>query len=274
MMSDEILVSTAGSVTRIRFNRPDKKNAITAAMYAALADALDRAAADPAIRVVTISGEGDIFTSGNDLKDFMAAPPLDLDQPVFRFLTAISHFPKPIVAGVAGAAIGVGTTLLLHCDLVVAAPNASFSLPFVDLALVPEAASSLLLPRLVGPHRAARHLLLGDPFDADTAFAYGLVTEIAATAELEDRVAAIAERLAAKPPEAVRLTKALLKGRDEPVGERIAREAQGILRTAAAELQLGSFRNRRAAGSSNAGARYSHRCWAPVAAIHSCSRCS
>ncbi|MBA3677006.1 MAG: crotonase/enoyl-CoA hydratase family protein [Sphingosinicella sp.] len=232
-MSDEILVSISGSISGIRFNRPETKNAITAAMYAALAEALDAAAADPKIRLVTIAAEGDIFTSGNDLKDFMAAPPLGMDQPVFRFLTAISNFPKPIVAAVGGAAIGVGTTLLLHCDLVIAAPGASFSLPFVDLALVPEAASSLLLPRLVGPQRAAKHLILGDSFDAATALAYGLVSEIVPEAELEDRLAAIAARIAAKPPEAVRITKALIKGPDEPVANRIAREAEAF----AARLQ-------------------------------------
>jgi enoyl-CoA hydratase/carnithine racemase len=225
-MSDHILVSTTGSVAEIRLNRPEKKNAITAAMYAALADALEAAAADEKVRVVTILANGDMFTAGNDINDFLAAPPLDMDQPVFRFLRAISTFPKPLVAGVQGAAVGVGTTLLLHCDVVVAAPDAAFSLPFVDLALVPEAASSLLLPRLIGPQRAARHLILCDPVDAETALAYGLATEIAPA--VEARVAEIAERIAAKPPEAVRLTKSLLKAEAEPVHARIAREAEAF----------------------------------------------
>jgi enoyl-CoA hydratase/carnithine racemase len=224
----EILVSTEGRVTRLRLNRPDKKNAITAAMYSALADGLDAAAADPKVRVVTITGEGGTFTAGNDLKDFMESPPLGMDQPVFRFLTALAAFPKPIVAGVAGAAVGVGTTLLLHCDLVLAAPSASFSLPFVDLALVPEAASSLLLPRLIGSQRAARHLILGDPFDAETALAYGVVTEIADEADLDARVDEIAARVAAKPPEAVRLTKQLLRGEEEPVAARMVREGEAF----------------------------------------------
>ena len=227
-MSDHILVSTSGAVTEIRLNRPEKKNAITAAMYAALADALEAAAADGAVRVVTILGNGDTFTSGNDINDFLKAPPLEMDQPVFRFLRAISTFPKVLIAGVEGAAVGVGTTLLLHCDLIVAAPDAVFSLPFVDLALVPEAASSLLLPRLIGPQRAARHLILGDPIDAETALAYGLVTEIAAGGTLEARVREVAERIAAKPPEAVRLTKSLLKGESETVEARIAREAEAF----------------------------------------------
>jgi enoyl-CoA hydratase/carnithine racemase len=227
-MADEILASSNGAITQIRFNRPDKKNAITSAMYAALADTLEAAAGDDAVRVVTLLANGDTFTSGNDIKDFMASPPLDMNQPVFRFLTAISTFPKVIVAGVAGQAVGVGTTLLLHCDLVVAAQDASFSLPFVDLALVPEAASSMLLPRLVGPQRAAKHLILGEPIDAGTALGYGLVTEVVPQGDLEARVGEIAARIAAKPPEAVRLAKALLKAEDEPVAARIKREAEAF----------------------------------------------
>ncbi|HEX8214561.1 MAG TPA: enoyl-CoA hydratase [Allosphingosinicella sp.] len=225
-MSDHILVSSSGQVTEIRLNRPEKRNAITAAMYAALADALEAAAADDRVRVVTIVANGGTFTSGNDLNDFLQAPPLDMDQPVFRFLRALSTFPKVVVAGVTGAAVGVGTTLLLHCDLVVAAPDAAFSLPFVDLALVPEAASSMLLPRLIGPQRAARHFILGDQIDALTALAYGFVTQIAPSGGVEGKVREIAERVAAKPPEAVRLTKSLLQRESEPVEARIAREAE------------------------------------------------
>lgn len=225
-------IGTGGAVTQLRFNRPDKKNAITRAMYETLAEALDRAAADDKVRVVTILGGPDAFSAGNDIGDFLGAPPLDIDQPVFRSLRSIARFPKPLVAGVAGMAVGVGTTLLLHCDLVVASPNAAFSLPFVDLALVPEAASSLLLPRLIGHQRSARHLILGDPIDCETALAYGLVTEIVAQGDgadaLERRVAEIALRISAKPPEAVRMTKALLKAEDESVDARIAREAHAF----------------------------------------------
>lgn len=227
-MTDHIHCSAEGAVARLRIDRPDKKNAITAAMYAALADALDAATADTAVRVLTLSGSGDCFTSGNDLKDFMASPPLGLDQPVFRFLRAISTFPKILVAGVAGPAIGVGTTLLLHCDLVLASPGASFSLPFVDLALVPEAASSLLLPRLIGPQRAAKHLILGDPFSAEEALGYGIVTEIVPEDQLDARLDAIALRIAAKPPEAVRLTKQLLRRDTGTVAERIVEEAEAF----------------------------------------------
>lgn len=220
----EIQVSASNHVLDIRLNRPDKKNAITAAMYAALARAFQAAASDPQTRVVTLGGGQDCFTAGNDLHDFLAAPPLDMDQPVFHFLEAISTCPKPIVAGVAGPAVGVGTTMLLHCDLVVAAPSARFQLAFVDLGVVPEAASSLLLPRLIGPQRAARHLLLAEPFNADTALAYGLVSEI--VEDVEARVQDIARRLAAKPPEAVQLTKRLLRREGDTVAERIAAEAE------------------------------------------------
>ena len=220
----EIEVSASNHILDIRLNRPDKKNAITAAMYSALARALEAAASDPGTRVVTLTGSADCFTAGNDLNDFMVSPPLDMDQPVFHFLKAISTCPKPIVAGVAGPAVGVGTTMLLHCDLVVAAPSAYFSLAFVDLGLVPEAASSLLLPRLIGPQRAARHLLLADPFDAQAALAYGLVTELAE--DVEARVQEMARRLAAKPPEAVQQTKALLRREDDTVAQRIAAEAE------------------------------------------------
>lgn len=224
-MNDDILITRSGRILEVRLNRPDKKNAITSAMYAALAEALRSAAADPEVRVVTILGSGGTFTSGNDLKDFQQTPPLDLDQPVFHFLDAISTFPKVLVAGVEGAAVGVGTTLLLHCDLVLAAHSALFSLPFVDLALVPEAASSLLLPDLIGRHRAAKHLILGEPFDAATALGYGLVTELV-TDELEARVRAVANRIAAKPPEAVRLTKQLLRSDEDAIRARIEKEAK------------------------------------------------
>ena len=224
-MADEILETLSNHVLELRLNRPEKKNAITAAMYATLAAALRSAAEDPAVRVVTILASGDTFSSGNDIRDFQENPPLGLDQPVMHFLNAIATFPKILIAGVAGPAVGVGTTLLLHCDLVFAARSASFSLPFVDLGLVPEAASSLLLPQLIGRQRAAKHLILGDAFDADTALHYGLVTELAEEADLESRVGTAARRIAAKPPEAVRITKRLL-GDTDAVTARIGEEAR------------------------------------------------
>lgn len=224
-MTADILIRGQGQVREISFNRPGKKNAITTAMYAALADALEDAAADPAVRVITISSTGDIFTAGNDITDFLAAPRDREDPPVFRFLRALAAFPKPIVAGVVGQAIGIGTTLLLHCDLVLATPDSSFSMPFVDLALVPEAASSLLLPKLIGSQRAAKHLLLCEPFDAQIGFSYGLITEIVSRDALSTRLEEIAARLAAKPPEAVRITKSLLRAGEESVAKRIQRES-------------------------------------------------
>lgn len=220
----EIELTIADGLMDLQLNRPAKKNAITVAMYAALADAVEQAAADPAIRVLTIRGTREIFTAGNDLRDFQQAPSQSDDMPVFRFLRAIAACPKVVIAAVAGPAVGIGTTMLLHCDLVLAAPSATFSMPFVDLALVPEAASSLLLPRMIGRQRSARHLILGEPFDADTAFAYGIVTHVVPEAELETSLRAMALRVAAKPPEAVRITKQLLLSPDDGVIERIDRE--------------------------------------------------
>jgi enoyl-CoA hydratase/carnithine racemase len=225
-MSDHILCDQNGPVMDLRLNRPDKKNAITVSMYAALADAFEAAAADPAVRVVTITGSGGLFTAGNDLKDFQESREGGPDMPVFRFLRAIASCPKIVIAGVSGQAIGIGTTMLLHCDLVIASTDALFSLPFVDLALVPEAASSLLLPRLIGRQRAAKHLILGEPFDAATAEAYGLVTEVCAPGALEERLTEIARRIAAKPPEAVRITKRLITTTEGSVADRTAEEGR------------------------------------------------
>jgi enoyl-CoA hydratase/carnithine racemase len=222
-MSD-ILVTIDGAFMELRLNRPDKKNAITVAMYAALADGLEQAAADPEIRVVTLAGAGGVFAAGNDIADFMTVRPGGEDMPVFRFLRAIATCPRVVIAGVEGLAIGIGTTMLLHCDVVLAAPGTTFSLPFVDLALVPEAASTLLLPRLIGRQRAAKHLLLADPFDTETALSYGMVTEIVPADTLDAKVRATAERIAAKPPEAVRLTKQLMIAPDCTVQERMAAE--------------------------------------------------
>jgi enoyl-CoA hydratase/carnithine racemase len=223
-LADEIQVTKGGAVIELRLNRPGKKNAITAAMYAAMADALVEAEADPAVRVVIIGGSGGIFTSGNDLKDFQQAPPVGADKPVYRFIGAIAGFSKILVAAVDGPAIGIGTTMLLHCDIVLASPAALFHLPFVDLGLVPEAASSLLFPRLVGRQAAARHLILAEPFDAKTALGYGLVAEIVEADALEARARAVAERIAAKPPEAVRIAKRLIRGDTAEIEQRYLHE--------------------------------------------------
>ena len=223
---EHILSETKGGVARIEINRPEKKNALTAAMYQAMADAIKAAEADAKVRVVLIHGKADLFTSGNDLQDFLDNPPRDDDRPVFQFLYGISRAQKPIVAAVAGAAVGIGTTMLLHCDLVYAAPNSRLQLPFVNLGLVPEAASSLLLPALVGYQRAAELLLLGEPFSAQKAQEIGLITEVVPEDRLFDTALAQARKLAAKPAASLRLTKQLMKqGQLDAVAQRIKLES-------------------------------------------------
>jgi enoyl-CoA hydratase/carnithine racemase len=206
---DEVLVSLEGGVLAIELNRPAKKNALNLAMYRALTQALAQASTDPEVRVVLWSGRGGSFCAGNDLADF-ADPAADL-SPVLAFLSTLASTPVPVVAAVDGPAIGIGTTALLHCDLVLAAPGARFRLPFVDLGLVPEAASSLLLPGLIGQRRASAWLLLGETFGAEQAARDGLVNEVLAAEQLSPTARRWAERLAAKPPGALRESKALMK---------------------------------------------------------------
>ena len=211
-MGKLIVSDLADRVLRIQINRPEKKNAITVEMYADLASALERAATDASVRAVLLHGHPQVFTSGNDLADFMdTSTAFDEDRPVFAFLRAISTAAKPIVAAVTGPAIGIGTTMLLHCDFVYAGENARFQLPFVNLALVPEAASTLLLPAAIGYLRAAELLLMGDAFSADTARDYGIVTDVVADAEAFPIAYTAAQKLAAKPPAALRLAKMLMK---------------------------------------------------------------
>ena len=207
----QVVVESKGPVRIVRLARPEKKNALTAEMYDSLTGALQDAATDDAVRVVMITGAPGVFTAGNDLSDFLQHPPAGEESPVFRFLSAITQFAKPLVAAVDGPAVGIGTTLLLHCDLVVAASTARFQLPFVKLGLVPEAASSLLLPRLAGFQRASEWLLLGEPFGAAEAHAAGLVNRVVAADALESTALAFAEALAARPPEALRLSKKLMR---------------------------------------------------------------
>ena len=213
-MTDHILITTADAVTTLQLNRPEKKNALTAAMYQALADGLTAAEADPSVRVAVIRGTDGCFTGGNDLMDFMQHPPTGEDSSVGQFLKAIATFSKPLVAIADGVAIGVGTTLLLHCDLVYLGANARLKLPFVNLGLCPEAASSLLLPRLVGTAKASELLLLGREFNASEAVSMGLANAKFESADLLDGAMAIVHQLAAQPPEAVRVSKALIRGRD------------------------------------------------------------
>jgi enoyl-CoA hydratase/carnithine racemase len=223
----DVRIEREGPVLGVTLNRPERRNAITVAMYSALADAIEAAGADDAIRVITIRGEGVDFTAGNDLLDFVNAAPREAeDIPVWRFLRALARNRIPIVAAVHGNAVGIGTTMLLHCDLVVAAGSARFSLPFVDLGLVPEAASTLLLPRLAGRRKAARHLLLAEPCGAEEAMDLGLVSHVVSDDELDDAFAAIVANLLAKPPEALRLTQNLLReGSDEEIVERMQLES-------------------------------------------------
>ena len=200
----------------LTLSRPKQRNAITVAMYAALADAVESAAGDPSVRVITIEGEGEDFTAGNDLYDFLKEmpPPGTTDIPVWRFLRAMVKNQVPIVAAVHGNAVGIGTTMLFHCDLVLAEEGSRFVMPFVDLGLVPEAASSLILPRLAGRRGAARYILLGEPFGAADAADFGLVSHVVPTGEIEAALAKTVAALLAKPPEALRQTQALLRRED------------------------------------------------------------
>lgn len=209
-MSD-ILSHTEAGVQTITFNRVEKKNSISRAMYRELSDALDAASQDPAVRVVLLQGDVTIFSAGNDIGDFLAGPPADDDAPAFRFLRTIAGFPKPLLAAVCGPAVGIGTTMLFHCDLVYAGDNAAFSMPFVNLGLCPEGASSLLAPQMFGYHRAAEALLLGEPFMAEAALEVGLVNRIAPPTEVNGMAQALARKLAAKPLSSLIETKRLLK---------------------------------------------------------------
>jgi len=209
--SEQLQIELNDGILTLRLNRPDKRNALNLAMYRALADGLRLADEDDAVRAVLIAGSEDCFTSGNDLADFIPSPPTAADSPVLAFLGAISRFRKPIVAAVNGAAVGVGVTMLLHCDLVYAGDGASFRLPFVNLGLCPEAGSTLLFPRLMGHQRAAELLLWGEPFDARKALEVGIVNAILPVGEVLAAARAKALQVAAQPAASVRLTKALLK---------------------------------------------------------------
>ncbi len=248
-MSD-ILHHIEDGVMTLTLNRADKKNALTAAMYAELARHLSAAATDPLVRVALIQGHETVFSAGNDLADFMHQPPQGSDSPVFHFLQAISTFPKPLVAAVSGPAVGIGSTMLLHCDLVVAGDNAAFSMPFVNLGLCPEAASSLLVPQLIGYHRAAEALLLGEPFMAEAALETGWVNRVVPPTEANGVAQQWARKLAGKPLSALLETKRLLKsGQQEAVALRMAQEGESFRRMlgepAAKEAFAAFFEKRR-----------------------------
>ena len=210
-MSEHVVITREAGVLEIRLNRPDKKNALTRDMYAAMSDAMEASNTDPAIRVIILTGTGDAFTSGNDVRDFQARAATNTASPAGRFLPAISTLKKPLIAAVNGAAIGIGTTMLMHADLIVAARSARFLMPFTALGLVPEAGSSMLVPQAIGLRRANAMLLLGDGIDAATAADWGLINQVVDDIALMPTARALATRLAALPPEAVRQTKALIR---------------------------------------------------------------
>ncbi|MGE4239926.1 enoyl-CoA hydratase [Ramlibacter sp.] len=247
-MSD-ILTHTEAGVTTVTLNRLERKNSLTVAMYAQLAEALARAKADASVRVLLLQGHETVFSAGNDLNDFLKGDIGGDDPPVFRFLRGIASFPKPIVAAVCGPAVGVGTTMLLHCDLVYAGDNAAFSLPFVNLGLCPEAASSLLLPQMFGYHRAAEALLLGEPFLAEAALEVGLVNRVLPPMEANAYAQQVARKLAAKPASSLAETKRLMKkGQHELVLRQMDEEGASfhrMLREPAAKEAFGAFLEKR-----------------------------
>ena len=239
MSEPSVEVNLNGPILEVAINRPERRNALTHAMYEALAGALVRAASDDAVRVVLFHGLGGHFTAGNDLGEFAASPPADTSSPAFRFLRGLVAAEKPLVAAVEGHAVGIGTTMLLHCDLSYAAPSAKFRMPFVDLALVPEGCASLLLPRMLGMARASELLLLAEGFSGAEAAAYGIVSRTAPEGEVLEFARAKDRALAAKAPEAVRQSKRLLRQRDRAlVDEVMVEEAEVFLaRLRSPELQ-------------------------------------
>lgn len=227
-MSEHVAVTREGAVAILTLNRADKKNALTGAMYEALIAALAAAEADEAVGAVLITGSGGSFSAGNDIGDFIAHAASGAEMPAFRFVKAIAAFDKPLVAAVEGAAVGVGTTMLFHCDLVYAAPSARLRMPFIDLGLVPEAGSSLTVAMRFGHAKAAELLMLGDALDVGEAQRLGLVNDIVPAGELHAHALEKAQRLAAKPRAAMRATRRLLRGDRGPLMARIDEEARAF----------------------------------------------
>lgn len=248
-MTQDILVHAEGGVMTLTLNRLERKNSITSDMYAALADGIARAQEDAAIRVVLIQGHETVFSAGNDIGDFLNKPPAGPDSPVFRFLRGIATFPKPLLAAVCGPAVGIGTTLLFHCDLVYAGDNAAFSMPFANLGLCPEAASSVLVPQMLGYHRAAEALMLGEPFFAEAALEVGLVNRVVPPTEANGYANAQARKLAAKPLSSLVETKRLMKkGQQQLVLQQMLDEGESfgrMLREPAAKEAFTAFMEKR-----------------------------
>ena len=246
-MTDHIKVNRADGVATLIMNRPEKKNALTDAMYGVLADEIEAARNDPTIRVVVLRGEGDMFTAGNDVMEFASSKPGSLTN-VLRFIQAIGETDKPLVAAVQGRAVGVGTTMLLHCDYVLLAEDATLSTPFVNLGLVPEAGASLLLPARIGHLRAFAMLAMGEAVAARDALAWGLATAIVPAADLAASIEAVAVRIAKQPLGAVMATKRLMR-EPEPLAARMAEEARIFserLRSPEAREAFLAFAQRRA----------------------------
>ena len=249
-MTETLLLDRQRGLLTVRLNRPDKKNALTRAMYRQLAQALAMADSDPQIRAVLLTGSSDCFTAGNDIVDFLEQPPNDLDNPVFQFMLSLLDCRKPVIAAVAGPAVGIGTTLLLHCDLVYVSRDARLRMPFVNLGLCPEFGSSLILPRLLGQAKAAQLLLLGEGFSGEQAVAWGIATEA-----LDDGEAVLAKarevalRFESLPPEAVRISKQLMKAPDREALRKVIEEEGKLftqrLRSPEAVAALSGFINRR-----------------------------
>lgn len=227
-MDEHIETASADGVMTIRMKRPDKKNALTSTMYAALAEALDKAAVHKDIHACVILGVPGAFSAGNDIADFLqvAMSGRRDSMAVFDFLERIIMAPKPVIAGVDGLAIGIGTTMLMHCDYVVASDESRFRTPFVDLGVVPEAGSSLAAPRLMGHHRAFALLALGEELSPDDARSAGLVNRVVASAEVEATALDVARALAAKPPEALAITRRLVRGDRSDILARMREEAE------------------------------------------------
>jgi enoyl-CoA hydratase/carnithine racemase len=246
---NDILIHIEAGVMTITFNRIDKKNSISSVMYATMADALVQADSDAVVRAVVFQGHETVFCAGNDIGDFLNGPPSTKESPVFRFLFAISSFSKPVLAAVCGPAVGIGTTMLFHCDLVYAGDNAAFSMPFVNLGLCPEAASSLLVPQLMGYHRASEALLLGEPFMAEAALEVGLINRVLSPIETNNYAQTIARKLAAKPISSLIETKRLMKkGQLALVTQQISDEAISfgrMLKEPAAVEAFGAFMEKR-----------------------------
>ena len=227
-MSEHLSIEVSDRIMIVRLARPEKKNALTRDMYQGLVDALRTVAEDDGLRVLLLTGTGDVFTAGNDINDFLQYPPSDEASPVNAFLAALPAIEKPFVVAVNGLAVGIGTTMLLHADLVYAAKSARFKMPFVDLAIVPEAGSTYLLPRMLGRVKASELLLLAKEFDSEEAEKLGMINAVVADDELFERAMEAARALAAKPPQAVKLTKKLLRGNQKPILEAMAEEGKLI----------------------------------------------